>query len=73
MMEKIPTLNHAKSRQEIANEFGISARTLDRWLKKHGILFEHQRLLTPKEQEEVYAALGNPMYANKRNNDGEGY
>jgi transposase len=53
----------AKSRQEIANEFGISVRTLYRWLKRADISLP-QGLVTPKFQEEIYAHFGNPYPRN---------
>ncbi len=40
----------AKSRQEIAQEYGISARTLCRWLKKNQ-LFIPNGLISPKDQD----------------------
>lgn len=49
----------AKSRQEIASEYGISAKTLTRWLQKRQIKIP-SGLVTPKEQEIIYAALGDP-------------
>jgi transposase len=50
----------AKSRQEVANEYGISAKTMARWLKKEGLEIS-KGLLTPKEQAIIYAAFGLPL------------
>lgn len=49
----------AKTRQQIAQEFGISARTLSRWLKKTNITLPN-RLLGPKEQLLIYKEFGDP-------------
>ncbi|WP_209332890.1 helix-turn-helix domain-containing protein [Lunatimonas salinarum] len=49
----------AKSRQEIARKFGVSTRTLNRWLKKHKIKVS-SGLITPKESQLIYQILGNP-------------
>lgn len=49
----------AKSRQEVANEYGISSKTLSRWLKKEGLGISNG-LLTPKEQALIYATFGPP-------------
>jgi transposase-like protein len=40
----------AKSRQEIAQEYGISARTLCRWIKKNQLLIPNG-LISPKDQD----------------------
>lgn len=48
----------AKSRQEIANELGISTKTLNRWLKKHKIKVS-SGLITPKESQLIYQIFGN--------------
>jgi predicted transcriptional regulator len=46
-----------KTREEIAREFGISRRTLLRWLKKDGIKLSN-RLISPLEQEKLYLLYG---------------
>lgn len=51
----------AKTRQEIALEYGISRRTLHRWLKQENITLS-SRLVTPKEQEMIYERFGRPSY-----------
>ena len=48
-----------KTRQQIAHEYGISARTLRRWLQKTDIKLPN-RLLGPKEQRLIYEEFGNP-------------
>ncbi len=47
----------AKSRQQIADEYGISAKTLARWLQRENIQVT-KGLVTPREQELIYAAFG---------------
>lgn len=49
----------AKSRLEIADEYGISAKTLSRWLQRENIQIKNG-LVTPKEQELIYSAFGKP-------------
>ena len=53
-------MKKAKTRQEIAEEYGISRRTLQRWLKKEQIRV-HSGLITPKEQEKIYRCFGYPF------------
>jgi hypothetical protein len=48
-----------KTRQQIAHEYGISSRTLRRWLNKAEINLPN-RLLGPNEQILIYKEFGNP-------------
>ncbi len=48
-----------KTRQQIADEYGISARTLRRWLHKSEIHLPN-RMLCPKEQLLIYEEFGYP-------------
>ncbi|MFC0184080.1 Homeodomain-like domain-containing protein [Pseudarcicella hirudinis] len=42
-------MSKAKTRKEIADEFGIHPKTLRRWLKKESdIILEEKCLITPK-------------------------
>lgn len=50
----------AKTRKQIADEYGISPRTLRRWLKKYNILLP-KRLLCSKEQQIIYQSFGHPQ------------
>lgn len=52
----------AKTRQQIAEEYGINPRTFRRWLKKHNIILPN-RLISPKDQETIYQTFGNPKKA----------
>lgn len=49
----------AKTRQEIANEFGINRKTLYRWLKNENLQLKN-RLVTPDEQAAIYKLFGFP-------------
>lgn len=49
-----------KTRQEIAQEYGISRKTFYNWLKREGICLQN-RLVSPKEQQLIYERLGNPI------------
>ena len=56
-MEK--KIKKVKTRQQIANEYGISPRTLRRWLKNQKIQLPN-RLICPKEQLIIYQCFGQP-------------
>jgi len=55
-----PPLKTAKTRSQIAAEFGISRKTLYNWLKDADLVFP-RRLLSIKEQEKIYQAFGCPF------------
>jgi DNA invertase Pin-like site-specific DNA recombinase len=55
-------MKKVKTRQEIAEEYGISRRTFQRWLKKQKIALPNG-LITPKEQEMIYNNFGYPQTA----------
>lgn len=50
------------TKKQLAQQYGISYTTLLKWLESvKGIqLTKHRRILTPKELEIIYEALGNP-------------
>lgn len=50
---------HFKTRLQIAQEYGISTRTLSRWVMKANIHLP-SRLLGPKEQLLIYEEFGYP-------------
>ncbi|MFN7117934.1 MAG: helix-turn-helix domain-containing protein [Saprospiraceae bacterium] len=54
-----------KTRQQIADEYGISRKTLSRWLKKAGIHLDGY-LIAPKEQALIYQTFGDPRKKDKR-------
>ena len=58
-------MKKTKTRQEIADEYGISRRTLQRWLKKMNISLS-KGLVTPSEQLLIYRKLGLPGDGSKR-------
>lgn len=51
----------AKSRQEIAEEFGISTKTLSRWIQKSGLPIPNG-LVSPKCQQLIYDEFGKPVH-----------
>jgi phage antirepressor YoqD-like protein len=50
---------YAKSKQQIANEYGICTKTLNKWLKEEKISIK-RGLINPKKQEVIYKRLGVP-------------
>jgi len=51
--------NKVKTRQEIADEYGVSTKTLSRWLKKKNLDIS-SGFVTPKEQNQIYEVFGEP-------------
>ena len=49
----------AKTRQEIANEYGICTKTLKKWLALNNITLG-RGLIPPKDQKLIYESLGYP-------------
>lgn len=49
----------AKSKQQIANEYGICTKTLTKWLKEERIDVK-RGLINPKKQIIIYRKLGFP-------------
>lgn len=54
----------AKTRQEMADEYGIGRKTFYRWMKRAGIQVTNG-LLYPLEIEVIYNTFGNPYSADK--------
>ena len=54
----------AKTRNEVAAEYGISTRTLKRWLKKRNINITARDRIPPKELTIIYVTFGNPQMSN---------
>lgn len=50
---------YAKSRQQIANEYGVCTKTLSKWFKEEKIYIK-RGLINPKNQEIIYKKLGIP-------------
>ena len=48
--------NNAKTRYEIAEEYGVCTKTFNKWLIKNKINIG-PGLITPKEQEIIYSKL----------------
>ena len=51
----------AKSRQQIALEYGVCTKTLNKWLKSAGINLP-KGLVTPYYQQIIYDEFGVPDY-----------
>jgi len=49
----------AKTRQQIADEYGVCRKTFYNWCKRNGIYLSGG-LINPKEQEIIYKTFGNP-------------
>jgi transposase-like protein len=56
----------AKTHQEVAANFGITPRTLSRWMKKFNIDSQKGGRLTPKTLLQLYEVVGNPNYPEKK-------
>jgi DNA-binding transcriptional regulator YiaG len=50
------------SKSELANQYGISVRTLAKWLENipELVIDKNVRLLTPKQVKLIYEKLGEP-------------
>jgi hypothetical protein len=48
---------YAKTKQQIADEYGICTKTLNKWLKDEKILFK-RGLINPKKQKIIYKKFG---------------
>jgi hypothetical protein len=51
--------NKAKTRQQIAAEFGISTKTLKKWMDAEGIILQ-RGLISPYQQNIIYQKFGIP-------------
>ena len=49
----------AKTRQEVASEYGIDRKTFYRWLKKNDLKVS-TGLLLPSDLEQIYGVFGTP-------------
>ena len=54
------SLNKVKTRSQIAEEYGISRRTLYNWCKREGIDLPARGALCPKTQTKIYEVFGPP-------------
>ncbi len=60
--QKLPNYR-PKSRKQLADEYGVSPRTLRRWFKKKELTLPRS-LLLPKDLESIYKTLGDPKGGN---------
>lgn len=58
----IPGYKYAKTRKQIADEYGICTKTLNKWFKKEEIDLQ-RGLISPKSQELIYLKFGFPKYS----------
>ncbi len=61
MKNQMPFPTFLKTREQIATEYGMSARTLRRRLIKLRIKIPDGRVM-PKDQIKVYRVLGRPLF-----------
>jgi hypothetical protein len=54
----------AKTRKQLADQYGICRRTFNRWLKENGIKLK-KGLITPKDQELIHSIIGYPQSIEK--------
>jgi hypothetical protein len=54
-----PEFKRAKSKQQIACEYGICVKTLNKWFKEERI-FIKRGLINPRKQKMIYKKLGIP-------------
>jgi phage antirepressor YoqD-like protein len=52
-------IKYAKSKQQIASEYGVCTKTLNKWLKEEKISIK-RGLIKPKQQLLIYRKLGSP-------------
>jgi len=52
-----------KTKAQMAEEYGVCLKTFSKLLKEHGIIIK-RHIITPKEQEKIYSALGPPAEIN---------
>jgi hypothetical protein len=54
-------MSNSKTRDLLAQEYGVSRPTFYSWLKRVGIILPARVLLAPSEVELVYEKLGKPI------------
>tara|TARA_R110002020_G_scaffold181691_2_gene376857 strand:+ start:551 stop:733 length:183 start_codon:yes stop_codon:yes gene_type:complete len=58
-------IQKAKIREQIADEYGFSAKTLFSWIKNRNLSIDNC-FLTLAEQKNIYEAFGLPTIGNKK-------
>jgi len=53
-----------KTRQQIAEEYGVCTKTFNKLLKNKGIILD-KGLITPKDQQIIYERIGIPKSSKK--------
>jgi phage antirepressor YoqD-like protein len=59
LSKMVSEYKYAKSKQQIAEEYGICTKTLNKWLRENNIKFK-RGLINPKQQDLIYKKLGIP-------------
>ena len=59
MIDKKEVRNIAKTREQIADEYGVSTKTLKKWMDYAGIKIP-SGLICPAHQRKIYKLLGSP-------------
>lgn len=54
-----------KTRQQLAAEYGISVRTLNRWFEKSDLPIRRRDILSPKMVEQIYEHFGRPIMSDE--------
>ena len=56
----------APTRENLADQYGVTVRTLYRWLKERQVPVPKRNRITPLDLERIYEALGDPNHVRKR-------
>lgn len=52
------------TRQQLADDYGVSTRTINKWIDKAGISIGKRELLWPNKLQEFYNKIGVPFIEN---------
>ncbi|MCC5944410.1 MAG: hypothetical protein JJT94_05700 [Bernardetiaceae bacterium] len=52
-------------KSELAELYGVSTVTLNKWLKERGLYVRHESNMTPKRLNEIFEKLGLPINHSK--------
>ena len=51
-------MEKARTRKEVASEYGITPKTLKAWLDKAGVILEKRKLISPKMYKIIKEKFG---------------
>jgi hypothetical protein len=60
-----PSKNGAKTRQQMADEYGVCRKTFNKILSRNGIRIR-QGLIIPRDQKLIYDTIGQPFLNGKQ-------